>query len=431
MHSLIVRSLLLLAVFIARDGFAASASFVREDRSTQGNWINAYGVPNFIAPGLGATNLGAARVTAEGAAYVEWAAQTHLPGALIKPLAPGEEDLTALDRHAAAWTAPDRFSILVERPNTSRRLAIYCLDEEGGGRVQSISLVDTNTGAVLLDTRTGQPCTVTVSGFTNGVYLVWDFLGSVRVDITRVAGPGAVVSAVFINNPLAANPNPPTLDQESVWVAPNLFFSSLGIAANEGDSFALGARTVGEPPLTFRWYRDGVVVPGEMSPTLTFAQVTADRAGDYTLVVSNAQGTATSRVFAVNVYNPWSHDPAYGYLYNNRNGWYGNKTFGWLWFFEPWAWSSRLQGWVATVGDSTMLWSPQFRWVRVSGNEDGMMETSTLGWVYVAENGWVWNERFGWTWAVGDGVWFWSAEMGWLGVTPEGAMWSVEQNRFI
>ncbi len=41
------------------------------------------------------------------------------------------------------------------------------------------------------------------------------------------------------------------------------------------------------------------------------------------------------------------------------------------------------------------------------------------------------SERFGFVWAYGAGVWFYSTGYGWLGVTPEGGLWCVEQNRFL
>jgi len=407
---------------------ASTATFVTEDRTTQGNWINTYGTPSFYAPGLAATNLPSnAKVSTTGAQFTLWSARTNLAAALLKPLVPGETNLTALDRHAAAWTAPASFSILLERPDTARRLAIYCLDlGTGGARSQRIDLVDTNTGFAL--------DSLTLTSFTNGVYAVWDITGTVRVNVTRLAGPSATVSAFFLSNrSLPVNTNPPTLDLESVWVAPDLYSASPSFNGNEGDSFALGARTSGEPPMTFQWYRDGAALAGGTSPTLAFTGAPASQAGNYKLVASNAFGTATSQVFTVNLYNPWSHHAAYGWLYNNRNDWYGNKTFDWLWLQSgsQWAWSSRLQGWLSATGSSGPIWSTQFRWLTLSGAEDGLANNSIFGWIWIGENGWVWNSRFGWIWSTNDGTWYWSATFGWLGVTPDGGIWCVDQGRFL
>lgn len=418
--------LLLLLTLLGVTAQAGTATFAFEDRTTQGNWISTYGTPSFYAPGLGATNLpSTVTVTTSGAQFTLWQARTNLAGALLQPLVPGETNLTALDRHAAAWTSSTNFSLLIERPNTARRLALYCLDlGSGGTRSQRIELVDTNTGGIL--------DSVTLSQFTNGVYLVWDITGTIRVNVTRLAGPSAAVSALFLNTgPFPRNTNAPTVDLESVWVGPDLYAATPGLAANEGDSFALGARTAGEPPMAFQWYRDGVALAQRTSPTLSFSNAPASQAGNYYLVANNAFGAVTSRVFTVNLYNPWSHHAAYGWLYDARSGWYGNKTFGWLWFSGSWAYSSRLKGWVSASGNSTSIWSLQFRWLTLSGAEDGWARNSIFGQIWLSEDGWFWNARFGWVWANGDGTWFWSSTAGWLGVTPANGIWSVDLGRFI
>jgi hypothetical protein len=431
MHQLKPLAACLLLALFAPAARGATASFVMTDRTTQGNWTDTYGIPSFVIPGL-VTNLSGS-LTPGNAQLEVWAARTNLPGALLKPFAPGETNLTALDRHAAAWTAANSFSLLLQRASSLRRLSLYCLDVGSGGtRSQRIDLVDTNTGAILQDTVTGQPCSLTLSDFTNGVYAVWNVVGSVRINVTRLSGPSAAVSAVFLDNgTFPRNTNAPTLTQESVWLAPDLYFDTPGLAANEGDTFALGARTSGEAPMSFQWYRDGSAVANATSPTLTFTRATAAQGGNYTLVAANAYGMVTSRVATVNIYNPWSHHNAYGWLYDNRNGWFGNTTFGWLWFSSGWAYSSRLQGWLSASSSSTSIWSTQLRWITLSGNEDGLAYSSIFGWLWIGENGWVWNSRFGWVWSASDGTWFWSTTFGWLGVTPDGGIWCVDQGRFI
>jgi len=139
----------------------------------------------------------------------------------------------------------------------------------------------------------------------------------------------------------------------------------------------------------------------------------------------------------------WNWDSAYGPLFNAGGGWYGNPTFGWLWFSgtvgsDHWAWSTRLHGWLGRMGTSTTLWSPQFRWLNWPGTGDGMVHTSALGNVWLGSyqgtaiaDGWVISERFGYVWANGDGTWFYSDTHGWLGVTPEGGIWSANEGRFL
>jgi hypothetical protein len=65
------------------------------------------------------------------------------------------------------------------------------VDWDNNGRVETVQIVDANTGAVL-DTRN-------LSNFANGTYLIWNLSGHVRVNVTWTTGSGtnAVVSGVF------------------------------------------------------------------------------------------------------------------------------------------------------------------------------------------------------------------------------------------
>jgi len=71
------------------------------------------------------------------------------------------------------------------------RFALYVVDWDNNGRVETVQIVDANTGAVL-DTRN-------LSNFANGTYLIWNLSGHVRVNVTWTTGSGtnAVVSGVF------------------------------------------------------------------------------------------------------------------------------------------------------------------------------------------------------------------------------------------
>ena len=198
------------------------------------------------------------------------------------------------------------------------------------------------------------------------------------------------------------------------------------------------AATGGAAPYT--WAQ----VSGSLPAGLTFTTngtisgiPSAGTTANFRVRVTDALGKFSENGFVLTVNGwpagTWQATALYGNLYNNGNGWYDSPTFGWMWFTPDWSWSysSKLNGWLGRSGTSTALWSPQFRWLTVSGKDDGTVYTSTMGWVWVGDNGWVNNARFGWIWANGDGVWFWSTTSGWLGVTPEGAIWCVNQNKFL
>ena len=58
---------------------------------------------------------------------------------------------------------------------------------------------------------------------------------------------------------------------------------------------------VGVQPLTYQWEFEGAVLPGKTSPMLAFNHITADQAGTYAVVVSNATGVVTSAPTALRV----------------------------------------------------------------------------------------------------------------------------------
>ncbi|MBI5381060.1 MAG: immunoglobulin domain-containing protein [Opitutae bacterium] len=58
-------------------------------------------------------------------------------------------------------------------------------------------------------------------------------------------------------------------------------------------SFAVTATSA--TPLTYQWHKNSAALPGATSSTLTVSNVSADAAGDYTVVVSNVSGATTSQ----------------------------------------------------------------------------------------------------------------------------------------
>ena len=74
------------------------------------------------------------------------------------------------------------------------------------------------------------------------------------------------------------------------------------VLAGADVSFAVVA--VGEPPLTYQWFVDGVEIPGATGETLGLGAVEAILAGSYTVEVSNASGSVTSTAAALEVIAP-------------------------------------------------------------------------------------------------------------------------------
>jgi hypothetical protein len=71
----------------------------------------------------------------------------------------------------------------------AHQFALYALDWDNGARAESVQVVDANSG-VVLDTRS-------VSLFSNGVYLIWNLSGHVKINVTFTGGSNATISGAF------------------------------------------------------------------------------------------------------------------------------------------------------------------------------------------------------------------------------------------
>lgn len=70
------------------------------------------------------------------------------------------------------------------------------------------------------------------------------------------------------------------------------------------DTLTLSATAQGNPPPAVQWFRNGTALPGETTNELLITASGAAEAGAYTLKATNSQGTATSNVAFVEVYEP-------------------------------------------------------------------------------------------------------------------------------
>jgi len=71
------------------------------------------------------------------------------------------------------------------------QIAVYCLDWNSAGIVESISVLDADTNQVL-DSRSA-------ASFGNGTYVVWRISGHVKLQIQRTTNHNALVSGVFVD----------------------------------------------------------------------------------------------------------------------------------------------------------------------------------------------------------------------------------------
>jgi IPT/TIG domain len=170
-------------VFFGGSGtVSSSASFVRSDTTTQGNWHGAYGADGYsVATDSQSLPSYASFAPLNASTYI-WSSD---PSQISAP-----QTGSGSGRIAATWYGNPAFSFDVNiTDGNSHQVALYALDFDSLGRSEVIQVLDAATDA-LLDTRT-------VSAFSGGTYLIWNLSGHVTVNVLSAAGPNAVISAIF------------------------------------------------------------------------------------------------------------------------------------------------------------------------------------------------------------------------------------------
>jgi hypothetical protein len=160
----------------------STATFVKLDTTTQGNWQNVYGSQGYDIVGLTPKLPSYAKVPTKGIWTQIWSRKTTDVRALANP---------AGGRIAAAWYAANSFTVNVNLTDgQTHQVALYLLDWTNQGRSERIDVL--NSAGQVIDSRT-------ISSFSGGQYAVWDVTGNVTFRITRLSGPNAVVSGFFFD----------------------------------------------------------------------------------------------------------------------------------------------------------------------------------------------------------------------------------------
>src|SRR5271157_4151560 len=202
-----------------------TASFIKQDVTTQGTWIGTYGSQGYDVIGKAASLPSYATVTPAGQASYTWAASSTAPRAL--------QNASGSGRMAACWYSASSFTVDVNLTDGQKHdLELYFLDWDTTARSETVQISNASTGAVLN--------TKTVTSFHSGVYLDWAVSGNVDIKFTRLAGANAVLSGLFFDPPPTA---PPTVGVESpASGATNVAVSSIPTVGVE--SPASGSRNV-------------------------------------------------------------------------------------------------------------------------------------------------------------------------------------------
>jgi len=80
---------------------------------------------------------------------------------------------------------------------------------------------------------------------------------------------------------------------------PVISMSPQSVNGNPGDSVALSMYAAGVPPLAYQWRKNGHAIPGATTNSYNIASLGLANEGNYDVVVTNAYGSATSRVSVV------------------------------------------------------------------------------------------------------------------------------------
>lgn len=261
-------------------GGSAIAQFVKADTTTQGSWKSAYGGDGYNVLGDAPAYPAYASVTPSGNLFWVWTQSTADVRGLQKSV--------AADRVAATWYTPGTFALDVNLTDGNpHQVAIYAVDWDQASRGQSVTVRDAASG-VMLDGRT-------LSGFGNGVYLVWTITGHVTIQISCTAGVNAVISGIFFGT-ASAGPSPPSISLQP---------QGTTVTAGQTANFSVTASGTG---LSYQWQSQA---PGgssfanisgatQNSYTTPAAQV-SDSGTQFRVVVTNTGGPVTSNAATLTV----------------------------------------------------------------------------------------------------------------------------------
>ena len=167
-------------------GGGTSATFVRVDTTTQGNWRGTYGANGYNIAAETPSYPSFVQVLSSPAPAETWVWDSA-PSDSRAPQRP-----SGIGRIASCWYTVSSFAHdLNFIDGLSHQVALYVLDWDASSRIERIDVLDAATGAVL-DTRT-------VSGFTGGQYFVWTVRGHVIVRVSWISAVNAVGSGLFFD----------------------------------------------------------------------------------------------------------------------------------------------------------------------------------------------------------------------------------------
>src|SRR5580704_10710721 len=256
----------------------AAAVFVKYDATTEGTWKGVYG-SNGWAIANDSTNYPAyAQVALNSESNYTWANSTTDVRALQSGVTNG--------RIASTWDSSD-FTIDINLTDgNTHQVGLYAVDWDNLGLAETISVADATSGT-LLDSRS-------ISGFTNGEWLLWNLTGHVKITVIQTGNQNAVVSGLFFDAAgtltpdfaIIATPSSQTIGRSAsanytVMVSPQGGFAgTVGLSASGLPSGATATFTPAS-------------IGGSGNSTLTVTTNNAIAGGSYPITVTGTNGSLT------------------------------------------------------------------------------------------------------------------------------------------
>ena len=166
------------------------------DEVTSGNWVERYGAAGYLIPD-GPSQMVYPKIEMVNAKQWLWTRSTAFPQAPVYPFARGGI--------ASCWYSETSFIAAAFFPDRAGPgVAFYFLDWDKQQRVQKVEVLDSFGQAT---------STIELRNFENGKYVIVYGSDSAGVRVTRVSGPNAVLSGIFVGGPFvgSALATPPTI----------------------------------------------------------------------------------------------------------------------------------------------------------------------------------------------------------------------------
>jgi hypothetical protein len=145
---------------------------------------------------------------------------------------------------------------------------------------------------LVLNTNAGASGLITGTPTASGTFPVTLIAGNtLYVTPATAPDPTPVTSSATII--ISPPPQPPTIESPP---AP--------LAVVQGASAVLDVAAAGTAPLRFQWLQNSRVLPGKTNAVLAFGSAAATNAGNYSVQISNPDGTVTSPAAALTVLDP-------------------------------------------------------------------------------------------------------------------------------